>query len=763
MPELRIVLFDRGKFIGHLRGYDLKQQRQQREKFAFKPIRRRRNGMDRTFYAHISLNGEKQTVKEHLHGTAELCGKFASEFNAQDIGYMTGLMHDIGKYSEAFQKRLLEDGAKVDHSTAGAVECAKKRNNYSALCIAGHHAGLPDFGGRADTEGSSFHARMNVAKAGKIPDYSPWRTELEPIKQLSAPIKNSTGADFFTRMLYSCLTDADFLDTEKFMSGGCVERGGGESMEKLLEKLNSYTEKWGSPQNELNRQRQNIRASCERIGKTCGSEERLFTLTVPTGGGKTVASLAFALNYAAEKQKSRVIYVIPYTSIIEQTAGEFRKRLGSENVLEHHSGVVFGLSEEATPENMRLAKAAENWDKPVIVTTAVQFFESIYGNRSSKCRKVHSIANSVIIFDEAQMMPVPFMKPCISAIAQLVEYFNSTVVLCTATQPSLSKIFSQFTDRKPMELSPTDCENEDCFRRVTFTKDGKQEWTAIAESMRECGQALCIVNLRKSAQELFDLLSADNSEGCYHLSTYMVPAHRKEILEEIRDRLEKGKKCLVVSTSLIEAGVDVDFPTVYRETAGLDSILQSAGRCNREGKRPARESIVHIFESEKDVPKMFLLNKQMAERTLKKFEDISSREAIEFYFSQLYDMKGENALDVKQIMPLMEKLAFSQIAKEFKLIEDNTTTVYVSYRKGKEIIERLISGERSKELFREAGQYSIGLYDKQLQTLLNGGNLLCLSENYNKPEEKLYILNNMELYTESGILIRDDSGRAIFA
>ena len=343
---------------------------------------------------------------------------------------------------------------------------------------------------------------------------------------------------FFTRMLYSCLVDADYLDTEAFMEGRPREREH-VPLEELWNKLQRYISGWFPPKGELNRRRCDILEGCIRQGES--RAPGLFTLTVPTGGGKTVASLAFALAHARKHGLRRVIYVIPYTSIIEQTAAVFRDILGEENVLEHHSNVLYDLEGEADPRTIRLARATENWDMPVVVTTAVQFFESLYACRSSQCRKLHSIAGSVVIFDEAQMLPVPYLRPCVWAISQLIAHYRVSAVLCTATQPALNPLFQAFLPGcAPVELCPDGSLTDGVFRRVTFRRAGKLTWDDLVRELNGQTQALCIVNSRKSAQTVFSRLTG---EGCFHLSTLMYPAHRQARLKEIRRRLESGLPC----------------------------------------------------------------------------------------------------------------------------------------------------------------------------------------------------------------------------
>ena len=552
---------------------------------------------DVPYYAHVreSTDGNKeyQTVAQHLTGTAELCRSFAAAFGAEADGELAGLAHDIGKCTDAFQDRLLNDGPIVDHATAGAMACAMRGNRYASACVAGHHGGLPDFGNMrtARKDDGTFYGRLLKGRDEQCLERCGESGVTLPPPTVSAAQKlDPLQASFWTRMLYSCLVDADFLDTEQFMNGE-RGRGGYDDIPTLLARLQAYIEPWQQPKAELNRLRCEILNTCLNTGS---KPKGIYTLTVPTGGGKTVASLAFALRHAAEHGMQRVIYVIPYTSIIDQNAQVFRDILGSGNVLEHHSGVQFDLSDGAPTEDVRKALAAENWDMPVVVITAVQLFESMYAARSSRCRKLHNLANSIVIFDEAQMLPLPHLRPCVAAMASLAEQFHSTVVLCTATQPSLDDLLHTYAPDCPVtELCPQTAALYDRFRRVTFRQAGTLTDEALAEQLSEQRQVLCIVNSRKAAQSLYALLP---SEGSYHLSPLMVPAQRQALLGEIRERLRRDEPCRVVSTSLIEAGVDVDFPAVYRELAGLDSVMQAAGRCNREGKRPADESVVTIFE-----------------------------------------------------------------------------------------------------------------------------------------------------------------------
>lgn len=345
--------------------------------------------MESSYLAHISIFGQEQSVLEHLRGTASLAKRFARPFDAEEQAEVAGLAHDIGKYSEAFQKRLQGADLQVDHSTAGAVECWQRGQPFAAFAVAGHHGGLPNGGSQSDSpDQATLWGR--IKRAEQLESYRHWEQEVTlPLAGIPDFLRRRSGLEmvFFTRMLYSCLVDADFLDTEAFMEG--QGRGRNEtSMEQLWDMLHSYISGWFPPKRELDRQRCKILEQCIQEGET--RVPGLFSLTVPTGGGKTVASLAFALAHAKQHGLERVIYVIPYTSIIEQTAEVFREILGTENVLEHHSNVLYDLEGEASPHTICLAKATENWDIPVVVTTAVQFFESLYACRSSQCRKLHN-------------------------------------------------------------------------------------------------------------------------------------------------------------------------------------------------------------------------------------------------------------------------------------------------------------------------------------------------------------------------------------
>lgn len=709
------------------------------------------------YVAHLQEERE-QTVKEHLEGTAKLSGEFAKKFGKEEWGYCCGYLHDIGKYSVEFQHKIRENGnEQIDHSTAGAKVCVEKGGLYPIMsyCIAGHHAGLPNYGSSQD---GGFESTLMGRMKKTLKDYSAYQDEIEIPKVTTVPIAygETKNPDFslsvFIRMLYSCLVDADFLDTEAFMKKGEIKRDTGESIEILLQKLEKYVSKWllNKEINTVNGRRTEILRNCLEAGKR---EKGLFRLTVPTGGGKTVDSLAFALRHAVHNNMDRIIYVIPYTSIIEQNAQIFRSILGDENVLESHCNVDYGDSEEWNP--MKLA--AENWDKPVVVTTNVQFFESLFGNKSSKCRKLHNIANSVVIFDEVQMLPADYLKPCIAMIEELVSSFGVSAVLCTATQPALQPFFQ--SGISAYELCPRMEEQFAFFKRTTFQNLNKISEEDLIEKLSGEYQALCIVNTKKKAQALYKALKG---QGVFHLSTSMYPKHRKRVLEEVRRCLNNGERCLVLSTSLVEAGVDLDFQSVYRQLAGIDSVIQAAGRCNREGKRSPEESNVYVFRFEEQERILGQRKQIEAAKTLvSEGKDISALETIEEYFKFLYHLKSSE-LDKKNIMAQFKgiKCNFPKVAEDFKMIENDTKTVFIPIEEeAQDLLQQLKYQGFTKTSMRKAGQYSVTLYDDVIEKMEAAGMIELVAENIND----FYELKDKERYTEEfGLDLNIENGMALF-
>lgn len=533
---------------------------------------------------------------------------------------------------------------------------------------------------------STLSARLRYRPGKEIEVYDAFYTEVKfpdaeiPIKAVCDPLDSF----FFIHMLYSTLVDADWLDTEDFVSDGAVSRELGESLETLSRKLDMHVLQWWDAKTELNRRRSHILKQLMDAGDR---PRGIYTLTVPTGGGKTVSPMGFALRHALAHSNGdtalcRIIYVIPYTSIIEQTQEVFERIFGSENVIAHYANVDYLEDENGRISDVdkRRLLASENWDAPIILTTAVQFFESLFGNRSSRCRKLHNIANSVLIFDEAQMLPPDYLEPCVWAISQLVSNYGCTSVLCTATQPSLNPLIKKWIPEGVRELCEDTVGNHEFFRRVDYQKEGVLSDEVLAEKLSQEKQVLCIVNRRDQAQRLYGMLPEKNR---FHLSTAMTAEHRRSILNMVQSLLDDGETCRVVSTSLIEAGVDVSFPSVYRAVAGLDSLIQAAGRCNRNGEPWARRGTVHLFDTEQPSPRGMAQAIATARRIMEQFEDIASPQAVKAYFdSYYYQLKDGRAKDAAEIMPLMQKLAFRTVADKFHLVDSAAFTVYVPRGEG---------------------------------------------------------------------------------
>lgn len=718
-----------------------------------------------TYIGHTSEEGRQQLLIDHLKGTGLLAERFASIFDAAEWGKMAGLYHDIGKYSTAFQQRILEDGPRVDHSTAGALLMKSIKNGPLALCIASHHSGLLNIGTKlSKVDDGTLMGRLKKELKGKL-DYSVYRQELPeplPIRKVPAFLygKDQFYYSFFIRMLFSCLVDADFLDTERFVNDGKVQRGGFATMQELHNLFFAYYATFGKPTTPINQKRQEIYQQCLDAAE---KEPGMFSLTVPTGGGKTLSSLAFALKHAIKYKKQRIIYIIPYTSIIEQTADIFRNILGNGNVIEHHMNVDYDDNDKKEDDGLNRKKlATENWDAPVIVTTNVQFFESLFAAKTSRCRKVHNIANSVLIFDEAQMLPEPYLRPCIRSIGELAANYRCTAVLCTATQPSLETYFSRIGEGlKVREICPDTQGLYEFFRRAAYRFMDVDSLESLAVQLKEHEQVLCVTNSKKDARDLYQMMSGD---GCYHLSTFMYPAHRRHVLAIIRQRLQDGLPCQVISTSLIQAGVDVDFPVVCREIASLDSIIQTGGRCNREGKQRTEDSIVYIYDLHKPmnrIPAFVRRPIEITQTVVKDYDDIASAESIKAYFDRLHYTIGEDQLDSKDILKRLEinNPAFTEIAKDFKLIEEDSRPVFIPIDgdlDNQKILVQLRAGIRSRSIFRKANQYIVSVYKNQFEKLCETGKLDAL-------DSELYVLNDPAGYdSDTGLVVNMEDGIGIF-
>ena len=705
---------------------------------------------ERAHFAHSTSRPDRadwQPLREHLHHVADLAAQRAAKFGAGEWGCIAGLLHDLGKYSDEFQARLEGHSGRVDHSTAGAVEAGKR---FQALApplqfvVAGHHAGLANGGEEEHNQRSSLRDRLATAVA----DYSAYTGEIELSTDLPRPRlalhKHARGrndragfqAAFFTRMLFSCLVDADYLDTEAFydrVEGRTSRRVQPPSLAELKPRLASYLAALAARADDtsVNRERAGILAACRAAAR---EDPGLFTLTVPTGGGKTLASLAFAVDHALEHGLERVIYVIPYTSIIEQNAAVFREGLGAEAVLEHHSAFVD--DPKTAPEAQdKLRLAMENWDAAVVVTTAVQFFESLFADRPARCRKLHNIARAVVILDEAQTLPLPLLRPCVAALDELARNYGTSVVLCTATQPALIETDDEGTSfksgfRDVREIAPVPKRLYQTFKRVIVRQLGDLDEPALAARLREHEQALCIVNTRAHARELYERLNGE--DGCFHLSALMCPKHRSQRLDEIRERLKPKapQRCIVVSTSLVEAGVDVDFPAVYRAEAGIDQIAQAAGRCNREGRLSQGEVFVFRPAGRRLVGEQ---NRRAtaASGVFRRHDDPLALDAIEEFFREVYwseSAGAQDGLDKKQILGRLEErkadllFPFETIAREFRLIEDGMLPILIPFdANARRLLKELETTERVGEVARCLQPYVVQVPPGQFARLCAAG------------------------------------------
>ena len=708
------------------------------------------------YLAHVSEDGEReQTVLEHSRNVAELAGKFAGRFQAESWGYCCGMVHDTGKYSREFQQRL-KGGPPVDHSTAGAKELYEKGfHALAAYCAAGHHAGLPNGEEKADGKGT---ASLKERLKKNVPEYGDYRKEIE-IPEIQRPLVSMIGkggftVSFFVRMVYSCLVDADFLDTEQFMKDGNTKREPETVSEKHLEKLMTYVGSWmkNTDRTTVNGRRTEILSACIRKGKEMPG---VFSLTVPTGGGKTVSSLAFALQHACTYGKERIIYVIPYMSIIEQNAEVFRNILGGDAVLECHSNVEYDDREEFKPMQL----AAENFDKPVVVTTNAEFFESLFSNKSSKCRKLHNFANSVIIFDEAQMIPSAYLKPCVRAMAELAVNYGSTLVLCTATQPCLQGFFPE--NIQIQELCPDVEEQFEFFKRTSVEALGKIAESELLERLGREERALCILNNRKRVQKIYDGLKGMEF---FIFRLICIQSIEKEYLPISENVWEKERGVLLLLRAWWKLGWILILKPYIVNWQEWILLVQAAGRCNREGKRSLEESKTYVFEiiEPMKLPAEQRLPAETAKIVSEQFEDISSLQSIESYFRQLHYLK-DGRLDEKNMIERFESGAlradypFASVARDFKLIEDRTKTILIGKEaRAAELEKRLLVGERSRKLLRETGHYSIQIYEKDFEKLEAAGYLNIL-------DSEIAVLRDHEQYTEDrGMRMDVDFGEAVF-
>jgi CRISPR-associated endonuclease/helicase Cas3 len=689
-------------------------------------------------YAH-TLEGEPPTkwqgLEDHLRGVAEKARQFAEPLASGDWAWNAAWLHDLGKADPIFQGYLRRengmddseyDYGRVNHSSAGAA-CAGDRLELAgrvlAYLVAGHHAGLPDWH-PADTGNAALQIRLGEGRRNLqriLPFADHTLAKLHPVRRPPAFVKPA-NFHFWLRMLFSCLVDADFLDTEQFMERGKTEqRRQYPRLEELapLFFLALDILEQGAAKTPVNAIRAEVRRACEEKGEM---RKGLFSLTVPTGGGKTLSAMAFALRHALKQGQQRVIYVIPYTSIIEQTGRVLAGIFGRENVVEHHSN----LSPEK--ETLRSQLATENWDAPIIVTTNVQFFESLYAAKPSRCRKLHNILNSVVILDEAQLLPPELLRPCVDAMNDLVRSYGVTLVLATATQPALPNL------DPPAEIIPGEWNLYERLKRTDFNFPASLnepiDWASIAQRIQQHDQVLCVVNTRRDCHDLFQLMPA----GTIHLSALMCGTHRSAVIRLIRWRLRKRLPIRVISTQLVEAGVDIDFPVVYRALAGLDSIAQAAGRCNREGKLndAGRLGEVYVFVPPKPAPRGLLLKGENTTRELCSLPEFDPHQPHSFtrYFQLFYSKVNDTGsqfhdLLIKDVSPDLY-FQFRTAAEQFRLIDDQAQQPVIVRYKQKESekwLTRLRFAGPTREIMRALQGFTVNLPTRMVTAMLVDGRL----------------------------------------
>jgi CRISPR-associated endonuclease/helicase Cas3 len=698
--------------------------------------------MDR-FFAHSGKDSahfcDWQSLREHLAGVAQRArinahGACPQDAALADATYAAGLLHDLGKYRPEFQlhiRGLSPPREKTYHKQAGAAKAIDAKNWPVAFSIAGHHGGIPDL---VDLKIAA------MGEHGKDVASVVWDRAVEdcselPRLDLAMPRpKDQLHLDLLTRLVFSCLVDADWADTSAHerRCNGRPEEPSPPPLDPTsrLSKVLTHIERRAGPckEEQIKRVRADVLNAClEQAEHAPG----LYSLTVPTGGGKTLAGLSFALKHAAKHDLRRIVYVAPYMSILEQNIGVFRDSMevgpNALDVFEHYS-LAEPPGDEGMNETAREAAArrAENWDAPIIVTTNVQFFESLFSNKPGRCRKLHNIARSVVILDECQTLPPGLVAPTCGMLKQLATDLGCTILLCTATQPAFQHESLKTDERlDAREIIPKGLDLFGRLQRVRLSwpkaDDHPLTWTEVAERMCSAPSALCVVNTKKAARAVFDELKNRKAPGLFHLSTAMCPAHRREKLTLIRQRLAKSEPCFVVSTQLIESGVDVDFPFLMRELAPLESIIQAAGRCNREGRIQGEGGRVVVFRSKegkmppdrwyiagRDTLETHFLAQGMSPQ-------IDDPAVIQDYFSRLYHT---GALDKERVRPMREKFQFKQVAEAYRLIDNVGQPVVVSRWTSHEAeIATLLGQLRTsprKALFRELGRFQVNLFPHEV-------------------------------------------------
>ncbi len=730
------------------------------------------------YYAH-SLEGQSkehwQPLREHLLRVQDEAVARGAKFGTGKAAGLAGLLHDVGKYTEAFQQRLA-GGSRVDHATAGAQQVcvldAATPNDRGmaqliAYAIAGHHTGLPDM----HSNTGSLDSLDERLKKGLDPLDSTWDLEIRPDATGLWPEGFTLGKDrettafqlsFLTRMIFSCLVDADFRDTERFYAdakGETIDRDWPtlpEIVDQLRDSLNDRLAEFDS-KGKVNRLRREI---LEHVRPQADCPPGLFSLNVPTGGGKTLTSLAFAFDHAKAHGLERIVYAIPFTSVIDQTAEIFRDVLGEDVVLEHHSAIDETKSTKREGAK-KLRLAMEDWAAPIVATTNVQLFESLFSHRPSRCRKLHNLARAVIVLDEAQTIPLHVLRPAVAGLDELARNYGSSIVLCTATQPALKAPDFKGGFVQVHELAPNPPLLHQKLARVTIANEGILTDESLCDALAQTAQGMVIVNSRKHALDLFRQACEADIDGVVHLSTRQYAAHRRRILADVRQRLKAGRPCRLIATSLVEAGVDLDFPKVWRAEAGLDSVAQAAGRCNREGERDIADSIVTVFQpaEHKSPAELSQLAGDM-ERIMGSHDDLLSPEAMKDYFQEVYWRKGEGLGDDFLQKFKMSKhgtsFFFREVGESFRLIQSELLPVIIDLEEeAHRALHDLAYAERLGGVARRLQPYVVQVYSRFRKQLVNNKHVYFAEEE--RFGDQFAVLFTKSLYREDVGLLWEDA------
>lgn len=723
--------------------------------------------------AHKSKDGREQSLQEHGQNVAKMAASFAAPFGGEKFAERIGVSHDAGKNTVGFQQYIQapDKNAKSPHAIIAAALNCQANDVLSAVITEGHHSGLHNVLDTITNVRAAFAERSQDIATAREHFSTDAINQIEIIPEFAR--KNKVFGQYaFTKMEFSCLTDADYQDTERFMRGYSPRSYNYDSFSGIYDMFRKHIQPWIDKDNkmvgennqqltkneEINHMRTQMMLQCLNAGSNSRKGD-IRTLSIPTGGSKTLSSFAYAIA-AAKNDKSikRIIVVIPFNTITTQTASVLREIVGEKNILENHSGFDF----EDSKQGKLLQYASENWDIPIVVTTNVQFFESFFSNKPSKSRKLHNIVDSVIIFDEVQQFPANFLKPCIKCIESLAANFGARVVLSTATQPALESYFDTI---KPREIIDDSESYVEPFRRCNIDNIGTIKAETLVKRIQKHKPCLCVVNEKEEAKAIYNTIGNSRCKNLYCLTTDITPYDREKLLRRIRQNLKDNEPCIVISTSLIESGVDVDFPCGYRELSSLDSILQTAGRVNRNGLRDCGSSTLFVFDGPQEEYRALRNgtsrgcnesdNKKSITRGILQKYDADSPKAIHEYFSRLYGYKGDG-LDKFDIVKMASSklIPFQDISQKFKIIDEDTVTVIISQTaEASELVGKIRNQTATKDDIRKAGKYAVSVKRNKYDKYLAASAEVLTTKIYDDTEEPdICSLVDMGLYTGIGII-----------